>query len=65
MAWFQWYSGHIDPKKEQFHIDFVADELPGLKRDMEFAMMDELVSQCKKQDKEINRLLLPTAKTRW
>ena len=43
----------------------MADELPGFERDMEFAMMDELVSQCKKRGiKKLIGYYYPTAKNK-
>ena len=58
--------GHIDPKKkEQFHIDLWLMSCRVLKRDMEFAMMDELVSQCKKRGiKKLIGYYYPTAKNK-
>ena len=66
MAWFQWYSDISIKEKEQFHIDLWLMSCRVLKRDMEFAMMDELVSQCKKRGiKKLIGYYYPTAKTRW
>ena len=56
--------GHIDNKERTlFHIDLWLMSCRVLKRDMEFAMMDELVRKC--SDKGIERLMgyyYPTAK---
>ncbi len=56
--------GHIDNKERSlFHIDLWLMSCRVLKRDMEFAMMDELVSKC--AGKGIERLMgyyYPTAK---
>ena len=56
--------GHVDDKEQVlFHIDLWLMSCRVLKRDMEFAMMDELVSKC--TDKGIERLAgyyYPTAK---
>ena len=56
--------GHVDNKEQVlFHIDLWLMSCRVLKRDMEFAMMDELVRKC--ADKGIGRLIgyyYPTAK---
>ncbi|MBD5519731.1 MAG: HAD-IIIC family phosphatase [Lachnospiraceae bacterium] len=56
--------GHVDNKEQVlFHIDLWLMSCRVLKRDMEFAMMDELVRKC--ADKGIERLIgyyYPTAK---
>ena len=56
--------GHVDDKERTlFHIDLWLMSCRVLKRDMEFAMMDELVRKC--ADKGIERLMgyyYPTAK---
>ena len=56
--------GHVDNKERAlFHIDLWLMSCRVLKRDMEFAMMDELVRKC--SDKGIGRLMgyyYPTAK---
>ena len=52
-------------KEKELHIDLWLMSCRVLKRDMEFAMMDELVSACKKADiTEIKGYYYPTAKNK-
>lgn len=58
--------GHMEPEnRERFHIDLWLMSCRVLKRDMEFAMMDELVNQCLSRGiKELIGHYYPTAKNK-
>lgn len=58
--------GHIDDNdKELFHIDLWLMSCRVLKRDMEFAMMDSLVAECKSRGiTQIRGYYYPTAKNK-
>ena len=66
------HQGAFDPEKEpderektQFHIDLWLMSCRVLKRDMEYAMMDELVRHCRERGiKEIYGYYYPTAKNK-
>jgi len=56
--------GHEDEEKV-FHMDLWLMSCRVLKRDMEFAMMDEFIKECKKRGiKEIRGYYYPTAKNK-